>query len=93
MDRRHFLTLLAGLGGTACGTGPVLVNPCLPARLPENLANHDLVRQAFAGLRPDHIWDGHVHLLGLGDSGSGRGSTRTCKVCVIRCNIRNYAFT
>ena len=71
MDRRHFLTLLAGLGGTACGTGPVLVNPCLPARLPESLANHDLVRQAFAGLRPDHIWDGHVHLLGLGDSGSG----------------------
>ena len=71
MDRRHFLTLLAGLGGAGCRSGPVLINPCLPARLPESLANHDLVRQAFAGLRSDHIWDGHVHLLGLGDSRSG----------------------
>ncbi len=71
MDRRHFLALLAGLGGSACTTGQGLFNPCLPARLPESLANHDLVRQAFVGLRPDHIWDGHVHLLGLGDSHSG----------------------
>ena len=71
MDRRHFLTLLAGLGGAGCRSGPVLINPCLAARLPENLANHELLRQAFAGLRPDYIWDGHVHLLGTGDSGNG----------------------
>ena len=71
MDRRHFLTLLAGLGGAGCRSGPVLINPCLPARLPDDLANHELVRQTFAGLRPDQIWDGHVHLLGTGDSGNG----------------------
>ena len=71
MDRRHFLTLLAGLGGAGCRSGPVLINPCLPARLPENLANHELLRQTFDGLRPDYIWDGHVHLLGTGDSGNG----------------------
>lgn len=71
MHRRHFLTLLAGLGGTACAAKPVLFNPCLPARLPENLADHELVRQAFAGLRSDYIWDGHVHLLGTGGSGTG----------------------
>ena len=71
MHRRHFLTLLAGLGGSACTAQPVLFNPCLPARLPETLADHDLVRQAFAGLRPDHIWDGHVHLLGTGAGGTG----------------------
>lgn len=71
MHRRHFLTLLAGLSGTACAAKPVLFNPCLSARLPAGLANHDLVRQAFADLRPDHIWDGHVHLLGLGDGQTG----------------------
>ena len=71
VHRRHFLTMMAGLGGAACSAQPVLFNPCLPARLPENLANHDLVRQAFAGLRPDYIWDGHVHLLGTDDSGNG----------------------
>ena len=71
ISRRHFLALLAGLGGTACGTGPLLFNPCLPARLPESLADNELVRQAFAGLRPEQIWDAHVHLLGAGDSGNG----------------------
>ena len=71
MHRRHFLTLLAGLSGTACAATPILFNPCLPARLPESLADHELVQQTFAGLRPELIWDGHVHLLGTGDSGNG----------------------
>ena len=56
---------------SGCLRGPILFNPCLPVRLPESLANNELVRQAFDGLRPDQIWDGHVHLLGTGDSGSG----------------------
>ena len=56
---------------SGCVRGPMLFNPCLPARLPESLANHELVQQAFADLRPDQIRDGHVHLLGTGDSGSG----------------------
>lgn len=71
IPRRHFLTLLGGMGMSGCLRKPMLFNPCLPARLPESLANHELVRQAFDGLRPDYIWDGHVHLLGTGDSGSG----------------------
>ncbi|MCY3750526.1 MAG: amidohydrolase family protein [Gammaproteobacteria bacterium] len=71
ISRRHFLALLGGMGMSGCLRGPMLFNPCLPARLPESLANHELVRQAFDGLRPGYIWDGHVHLLGTGDSGSG----------------------
>ena len=71
MHRRHFLTLLAGLSGTACAAKPILFNPCLPARLPESLADHELVQQTFAGLQPELIWDGHVHLLGTGGSGNG----------------------
>ena len=48
-----------------------MFNPCRPAPLPESLAGHELARRTFAGLRHDHIWDGHVHLLGLGDGNSG----------------------
>ena len=29
------------------------------------------MRAVFEGIRADYIWDGHVHLLGNGDSGSG----------------------
>ncbi len=70
-SRRHFLSLMGCLGLAACGSGPLLFNPCRPARLPPRLADHELVQQAFTGLRPEQVWDGHVHLLGLGDSGSG----------------------
>ena len=48
-----------------------MFNPCLAARLPRELADHEWVRQTFAGLRHDHIWDAHVHLLGLGNGDSG----------------------
>ena len=47
-----------------------LTNPCLAA-LPESLARHALVREAWAGLDPRKVWDMHVHLVGTGDSGSG----------------------
>ena len=70
-SRRHVLSLLGGLGLAGCGSGPLLFNPCLPARLPPRLARREQVRQAFAGLRPEYVWDAHVHLLGNGDSGSG----------------------
>lgn len=70
-SRRHFLSLMGCLGLSACRSGPLLFNPCRPARLPPHLADHELVQQAFAGLRPEQVWDGHVHLLGLGDSGNG----------------------
>ncbi len=45
-------------------------NPCR-AKLPEALARHELVRAAWEGLDPTMVWDGHSHLVGSGDSGSG----------------------
>jgi uncharacterized protein len=45
-------------------------NPCYGA-LPGELAGHELVVGAWAGLDPAQCWDSHVHLAGTGDSGSG----------------------
>jgi mannonate dehydratase len=45
-------------------------NPCL-ARLPRNLAGHELVQRAWEGIDPAQTWDSHSHLIGTGDSGSG----------------------
>ncbi|MBI3937479.1 MAG: amidohydrolase family protein, partial [Betaproteobacteria bacterium] len=47
-----------------------IVNPCRAA-LPPELAGHDLVREAWHGIDPAQVWDGHVHVAGIGDSGSG----------------------
>lgn len=81
-QRRKFLSGMgAGLCMACVGTaahalrlglddGASLMNPCLGA-LPEDLRGHELVRRAFAGLEPRHVWDCHAHLLGNGDSGSG----------------------
>jgi predicted TIM-barrel fold metal-dependent hydrolase len=46
-------------------------NPCLDSQLPKELANHELVLSAFDGIDTTQLWDGHVHLIGLGDSDSG----------------------
>jgi uncharacterized protein len=76
MRRRHLLlgccaALGAGLftGLALRGQGP-LANPCRGA-LPDDLAGHDLVQQALAGLDATRLVDTHAHLLGTGDSGSG----------------------
>lgn len=45
-------------------------NPCL-ARLPQRLAEHELVRAAWDGVDVNQVWDCHAHLVGTGDSGSG----------------------
>jgi hypothetical protein len=45
-------------------------NPCLKT-LPDALARHELVAQAWAGVDPARMWDCHAHLVGTGDSGSG----------------------
>ncbi len=45
-------------------------NPCRGA-LPRELAEHELVAAAWEGLDPAQCWDSHVHLAGMGDSGSG----------------------
>jgi uncharacterized protein len=76
LNRRHALccgaAAVAGLFTSleAQAALPGLDNPCR-GRLPEALANHELVRSAFDGLDPQSLWDVHAHLLGTGDSGSG----------------------
>ncbi|MFH1045019.1 MAG: amidohydrolase family protein [Pseudomonadota bacterium] len=77
ITRRKFLAAGAG----AClGAGGLaawrywpeqgFINPCRGA-LPEALARHELVRAAWDGIDPGKMWDGHCHLAGSGDSGSG----------------------
>lgn len=46
-------------------------NPCLGSILPPHLAHHEVLLSALEGLDTRQIWDGHVHLIGLGDTPSG----------------------
>ena len=39
------------------------------------LARHELVRAAWEGIDPDQMWDGHCHLAGNGDSGTGESGS------------------
>lgn len=75
MKRRRVLlgVLGVGLGWAAWRWWPDQGwrNPCLAGPLPAALRDHPLVKAAWAGLRPQQIWDCHVHLVGRGDSGSG----------------------
>ena len=86
MRRRYFLGLLGtlGLGGLASFYGfyrlknsiywpdnDTFFNTCLDNNLPDELANHEVLLSAFSGIDTTKMWDGHVHLLGLGDSDSG----------------------
>jgi uncharacterized protein len=41
--------------------------------LPPELANHELVKAAWAGVRTDQVWDCHTHVAGVGAGGSGIG--------------------
>ena len=86
ISRRRFLTLagLAGVAGYAAWRAwpeQGVINPCL-GPLPDELARHPLVREAWAGLDPTQVWDAHVHLLADGSSGAdawfneGRGTWR-----------------
>jgi predicted TIM-barrel fold metal-dependent hydrolase len=70
ISRRRFLAIagLAGAAGYAAWRAwpeQGVFNPCL-GPLPDALANHALVREAWAGLDPAQVWDAHVHLLGDG---------------------------
>jgi uncharacterized protein len=47
-----------------------LFNPC-KSPLPERFAKHELVARAWEGIDPNKYWDSHVHLLGVGDGGTG----------------------
>ncbi len=86
MQRRYFLGLLGalGLGGAGAYYGfnafrssiywpdnSKFFNPCLDSQLPEDLANHEVILSAFEGIDTTQLWDGHIHLIGLGDTDSG----------------------
>lgn len=77
MNRRQFL-----LGAGALAVSGVAIagskfwpdagfsNPCLSG-LPDNLRNHPLMQQVWAGIDTSKMWDCHVHLVGTGDSSTG----------------------
>ncbi len=73
LTRRAFIA--GGLAGVGLAAGraeglPRLTNPCLEG-LPQDLAEHPLVRDAWTGLDPAEVWDAHAHLAGLGDGNTG----------------------
>jgi len=77
LNSRRRRLLLGGLGlagltasALAARRSPALFNACRAA-LPPDLADHPLIRGAWAGLDPQQVWDVHTHLVGTGDSGSG----------------------
>jgi predicted TIM-barrel fold metal-dependent hydrolase len=71
--RRLLAAGLTGLAGVAAfgawraWPDEGLFNPCAGA-LPPELANHGVVRDAWAGLDAAQVVDAHVHLLGVGDA-------------------------
>lgn len=64
MQRRRFLCC-----GALAAAG-LFTELAAAAHTPPNGA-HALAHQALQGLDPHQLWDGHCHLLGNGDSGSG----------------------
>jgi mannonate dehydratase len=81
MNRYRRRWLAAGLAG-AVGYGAWrwrsiwpqdgVTNPCL-GPLPPDLARHLLVEQAWAGLDPQRVWDGHVHFFASSGAGHADG--------------------
>ncbi len=80
ITRRRFLVTagaaaaatVAGIAASRLWPEQGLLNPCR-GPLPPELANHSLVREAWAGLDPAQIWDCHAHVFGVGDSGGDIG--------------------
>lgn len=77
LQRRRFLRTglgLAALGAAGLGIQAAartqLMNPCRAA-LPPELAEHEIVRAAWAGLDAAQVLDVHAHLAGNGDGDSG----------------------
>lgn len=74
MNRRQFLLAagglaFAGISHAAWRYWPDagLSNPCLPG-MPDSLLQHPTYQQIWQGIRPDQVWDMHVHLVGVGDA-------------------------
>jgi predicted TIM-barrel fold metal-dependent hydrolase len=78
MSRPRRRLLFAACGGAAIAAAATwrfwpehgLANPCRAA-LPDSLARHEAVREAWDGVDAGQAWDAHAHLIGNGDSGSG----------------------
>lgn len=84
MKRRYFLGLLGilGVGGLSTFGFKKLqqskywpndnqfFNPCLDSKLPPTLEKHEVILSALEGIDTTQMWDGHVHLIGLGDTDS-----------------------
>ncbi len=77
MNKRAFLRA-ATMAGAAVAlpvsalrldAGASVFNPC--GKLSDDLRNHELTLIGFDALNADDVWDCHVHLLGLGESGGG----------------------
>ena len=74
MNRRNFLrlsSLFAVAGLTACRFDGKVFNPCKEDTAPEAWLTHPTVTAAWEGVDEQNVWDGHVHLVGTGDSDSG----------------------
>ncbi|MDR0702392.1 MAG: amidohydrolase family protein [Azoarcus sp.] len=71
-SRRRFLGAAGLLAATAgCRAHkPFLVNPCRDPAF-DGLAESMWLARVWEGLDPARVWDCHVHLAGIGDSGSG----------------------
>lgn len=74
MNRRQFLLAagglaIAGISHAAWRYWPDagFINPCL-AEMPASLLQHPTCQQIWHGIRPDQVWDAHVHLVGVGDA-------------------------
>lgn len=77
MNRRHFLlgagaAMLSMSGCKEINIWPErsLFNPCMN-EVPPQLANHPVIQAAWEGVDAEQVWDCHVHLVGLGDGGTG----------------------
>lgn len=78
MKRRRFLQGLGVVGLSALAAAGYRYwpeagwkNSCNSPTLPTALRDHPLIQQAFTGIDFSQVWDMHVHLVGLGDSGNG----------------------
>lgn len=76
MNRRQFLLAagglaVAGISHAAWRYWPDagLSNPCL-AEIPDSVLQHPTYQQIWHGIRPEQVWDSHVHLVGVGDASS-----------------------
>lgn len=74
MNRRTFLLATGGLvcAGLAKATWKYLPDsgfshPC-SASFPAALRDHPTWKVVWQGIRPDQVWDAHVHLVGVGDA-------------------------